>query len=144
MKIGIIGGSGLEKSDFLQNIEEIDIETPYGKPSSNIKKCVLEDIEIYILSRHGPNHEITPTKVNNRANIYALGKLGCEYILATTAVGSLKENIAPGDFMIANQFMDFTKHRATTFFDDFKKRSKTYKFSRSFFRNTKNPHNKFM
>jgi 5'-methylthioadenosine phosphorylase len=124
MKIGIIGGSGLEKSDFLQNIEEIDIETPYGKPSSNIKKCVIEDIEIYILSRHGPNHEITPTKVNNRANIYALGKLGCEYILATTAVGSLKENIAPGDFVIANQFIDFTKHRATTFFDDFKKEVK--------------------
>jgi len=120
MKIGIIGGSGLEKSDILQEIEEIEVETPYGKPSSNVKKCLLDKTEVYILSRHGPNHEITPTNVNNRANIFALAKLGCKHILATTAVGSLKENIQPGDFMIANQFIDFTKHRHVTFFDDFK------------------------
>jgi len=121
MKIGIIGGSGLEKGDFLQNIEEIDVETPYGKPSSKIKKAILHGIEIYILSRHGINHEITPTNVNNKANIYALGNLGCKHILATTAVGSLKESIMPGDFIIANQFIDFTKHRDITFFNDFKK-----------------------
>lgn len=121
MKIGIIGGSGLEKSDFLQNIEELEIETPYGKPSSKIKKGTINNAEIFILSRHGENHEITPTKVNNKANIYALSKLGCEQILATTAVGSLKENIAPGNFVILNQFIDFTKHREITFFDDFKK-----------------------
>ena len=121
MKIGIIGGSGLEKSDILQNLEELDIETPYGKPSSKIKKGTINNTEIFILSRHGENHEITPTKVNNKANIYALSKLGCEQILATTAVGSLKENIHPGDFVIVNQFIDFTKHREITFFDDFKK-----------------------
>ena len=122
MKIGIIGGSGLEKSNFLLSVEEIDIETPYGKTSSNIKKCVLNSTtEIYFLSRHGINHEITPTHVNNRANIYALAKLGCECILATTAVGSLRANIRPGNFVIANQFIDFTKNRKTTFFDDFKK-----------------------
>ncbi len=120
IKIGIIGGSGLEKSDILENAEEIEIETPYGKPSCKIKKGFIYGAEVYILSRHGENHEITPTNVNNRANIYALYKLGCKYILATTAVGSLKENIFPGDFVIANQFIDFTKHRKTTFFDDFK------------------------
>jgi len=121
MKIGIIGGSGLEKGDILQNIEELEINTPYGKPSSKIKKGILNGTEIYILSRHGINHEITPTNVNNKANIYALAQLGCEYIIATSAVGSLKESIKPGDFIIANQFIDFTKHRDITFFDDFKK-----------------------
>lgn len=120
MKIGIIGGSGLEKSDLLQNIEEIEFETPYGKTSSTIKKGILKGNEIYILSRHGYNHEITPTNVNNRANIYALTKLGCKHILATTAAGSLRDNIAPGDFVIANQFIDFTKNRQTTFFNEFK------------------------
>jgi 5'-methylthioadenosine phosphorylase len=120
MKIGIIGGSGLEKGDIFENLQEIEIETPYGKPSSKIKKGNLGSSEIFIISRHGENHEITPTNVNNKANIYALGKLGCEFILATTAVGSLKENMAPGDFVVANQFIDFTKKRDTTFFNDFK------------------------
>ena len=119
MKIGVIGGSGLEKGDILQNVEEIEVDTPYGKTSSKIKKGDLNGVEVYILSRHGYNHEISPTKVNNKANIYALAKLGCKHILATTACGSLKENIAPGDFVIANQFIDFTKHRETTFFEDF-------------------------
>ena len=119
IKIGIIGGSGLEKSDLLENLEELGIETPYGKPSGKIKKGWIYGAEVYVLSRHGENHEITPTNVNNRANIYALWKLGCKFVLATTAVGSLKESIAPGDFVIANQFIDFTKHRKTTFFDYF-------------------------
>ncbi len=120
MKIGIIGGSGLEKGDILQNLEELEVDTPYGAPSSKIKKGILKDIEIFILSRHGENHEITPTKVNNKANIHALSKLGCEYVIATTAVGSLRDRIEPGDFVIANQFIDFTKHRDTSFFEDFK------------------------
>ena len=124
MKIGIIGGSGLEKSDILQNVEEFDIETPYGKPSSKIKKGNLYGEEIYFLSRHGENHEITPTYVNNKANIYALTQLGCKHILATTAVGSLRENIIPKDFVIANQFIDFTRHRNITFFENFKEEIK--------------------
>ncbi len=120
MKIGIIGGSGLEKGDFLQNTEEVEVTTPYGNPSSKIKKGILNGTEIFILSRHGENHEITPTHVNNRTNIYALAKLGCTHILTTTAVGSLRNNIEPGDFVIANQFIDFTKHRPTTFYENFK------------------------
>ena len=86
MKIGIIGGSGLEKGDILQNIDELDIETPYGKPSSKIRKGIFNGVEVFIISRHGENHETSPTHVNNRANIYALAHLGCKYILATTAV----------------------------------------------------------
>ena len=121
VKVGIIGGSGLEKGDFLENLQELEIETPYGKTSSKIKKGIFCGAEVYILSRHGFNHEITPTNVNNRANIYALHKLGCQCILATTAVGSLKEKIFPGDFVVANQFIDFTRHRKITFFDDFSK-----------------------
>lgn len=120
MKLGIIGGSGLEKSNLLENLEEIDIGTPYGRPSSTIKKFLLNNTEIFMLSRHGHNHEITPTNVNNRANIHALKQLGCNYIIATTAVGSLREQIKPGDFVIANQFIDFTKSRNTTFFENFK------------------------
>ena len=119
MRIGIIGGSGLEKGDIFQNLEEVEIDTPYGKPSP-IKKGYFNNAEIYLVSRHGYAHEITPTNVNNRANIHALFNLGCKYILATTAVGSLRDNIAPGDFVVANQFIDFTKNRKTTFFDDFK------------------------
>ena len=119
MKIGIIGGSGLEKGDILSSVQEIEVETPYGKHSP-IKRGNINNDEIYIISRHGYNHEITPSKVNNRANIYALKKLKCEFIIATTAVGSLREKIQPGDFVIANQFIDFTKHRNITFYEDFK------------------------
>ena len=117
-KLGIIGGSGLEKSDILENIEEVEVETPYG--NVKLKKSSLHNIEIYLLSRHGENHEITPSRVNNQANIFALAKIGCKHVLATTAVGSLRDNIEPGDFVIVNQFMDFTKNRKTTFFEDFK------------------------
>jgi 5'-methylthioadenosine phosphorylase len=119
MKIGIIGGSGLEKGDVLQDTKEIEVPTPYG--NCKMKKGSFSGQDIYILSRHGEKHEITPTHVNNQANIYALKQEGCEYILATTACGSLRENIAPGDFVIADQFIDFTKHRKTTFFENFKK-----------------------
>jgi len=119
MKLGIIGGSGLEKGDVLENVELVEVETPYG--SAVVKKGEVFGEEIFIISRHEENHEITPTNVNNQANIFALAKLGCKYVLATTAVGSLRENIHPGDFVIANQFIDFTKKRALTFFDDFKK-----------------------
>ncbi len=120
MKIGVIEGSGLEKGDFLKDTKEVDISTPYGNPSSKIKKGILNGNEIFILSRHGENHTITPSNVNNRANIYALAKLGCKHILATTAVGSLKNYIEPGDFVIVNQFIDFTKQRPTTFYENFK------------------------
>ncbi|MFH1608073.1 MAG: S-methyl-5'-thioadenosine phosphorylase [archaeon] len=138
MKIGVIGGSGLENADLLQNIEELEVKTPYGKPSSKIKKAILNQTEIYIISRHGLNHEISPTKVNNRANIYALAELGCKQIIATTAVGSLRNSIQPGDFVIVNQFIDFTKHRNTTFFEDFTKGAKHISLAEPFSENLRN------
>jgi len=120
MKIAIIGGSGLENPDILKNSKEIKIETPYGNPSSTFKTGQIEGIEVTILSRHGRKHEIPPSQVNNRANIWAIHKLGCTHILATTACGSLREEIRRGDLVILDQFIDFTRHREVTFHEKFK------------------------
>jgi len=119
MKIGIIGGSGLENPEILENYKEIDVDTPFGKPSSKLITGKLYGIDVVIISRHGKKHEIPPTHVNNRANIFALKYEGCKKIIATTAVGSLKEEIKRGDFVIIDQFIDFTRHRDITFFDKF-------------------------
>jgi len=96
VKIGIIGGSGLDDPDLLKDYEEREIDTPYGKPSSPITCGKIEDTEICILARHGKKHQIPPWKVNYRANIHALKQLGCDYVLATTVVGSLREDIRRG------------------------------------------------
>lgn len=119
MKIGIIGGSGLETLDIFDKSESIEVTTPYGKPSSSFFHGELNNHDIYILSRHDRDHSITPTRVNNKANIFALKEVGCDIILATTASGSLREEIGIGDIVIPDQFIDFTKHRETTFFDNF-------------------------
>lgn len=117
VKIGIIGGSGLDDPKLLQDYEELEIDTPYGSPSSKITSGKISGVEVCILARHGKNHEIPPSKINYRANIYALKLLGCTHILATSAVGSLKEEIAPGDLVFPNQFIDFTKNRISTYYD---------------------------
>ncbi|HEY5510950.1 MAG TPA: S-methyl-5'-thioadenosine phosphorylase [Prolixibacteraceae bacterium] len=119
-KIAIIGGSGLENPDILQHQERKIINTPYGDPSSDFTCGFIGGTEVVILSRHGREHTITPSKVNNRANLYAIQQLGCTHILATTACGSLRENIGRGDLVIPDQFIDFTRHRDITFFDSFK------------------------
>ena len=119
-KIGIIGGSGLEKLNIFNNPEEIEVQTPFGNPSSSFLKGEFLGNEIYILSRHGRDHTIPPTQVNNRANIFGFQQLGCEYILATTACGSLREEIRRGDLVILDQFIDFTYHRISTFHNSFK------------------------
>ncbi|MFA5303531.1 MAG: S-methyl-5'-thioadenosine phosphorylase [Candidatus Nanoarchaeia archaeon] len=121
MKLGIIGGSGLDNPKIIKNPKELEIKTPYGKTSSSITSGKISNIEVFILSRHGKKHQIPPSKVNNRANIYALKKLGCTHILSTTAVGSLREHIKRGDFLILSDFIDFTRHREITFHDDFTK-----------------------
>ena len=118
-KIGIIGGSGLENPDILKSPEEKHYDTPYGTPSSPLLCGILNGTEIVILSRHGKDHTIPPSKVNNRANIYALKKTGCTHIIATTACGSLREEIGRGDLVIPDQFIDFTRHRNITFFEEF-------------------------
>jgi len=118
LKIGIIGGSGLDDPGLMKNAKEKNVRTPYGKPSSNLTTGNIDGVKIAILARHGKDHSIYPTGVNFRANIYALKKEGCTHILATTAVGSLREEIRPGDLVFPDQFIDHTKHRALTFHDE--------------------------
>jgi 5'-methylthioadenosine phosphorylase len=117
VKIGIIGGSGMDDPNLLDNFERVDILTPFGHPSSSITCGRVNGTDVCILARHGKNHEIMPTNVNNRANIWALKELGCTHILATTAVGSLKEEVRPGDFVFIDQFIDRTTKRVQTFYD---------------------------
>ena len=114
IKIGIIGGSGLDDPKLLQNCEEKEVDTPYGKPSSKLTVGKLNGGDIIILARHGKKHEIPPTQVNYRANIHALKEQGCTHIIATTACGSLRDEIGRGDFVILDQFIDFTRHRKIT------------------------------
>jgi len=117
LKIGIIGGSGLDNPEILQNPAEVSLDTPYGKPSSSLTCGVIAGIEVAILARHGRNHSIPPSQVNFRANIRALKDQGCTHILAATAVGSLRREIAPGHLVFPSQFIDHTRKRDTTFFD---------------------------
>jgi len=119
MKIGIIGGSGLDNPKLLENFHEKEVETLFGKPSSTLTIGKIKNIEVVILARHGKKHEIPPTQVNNRANIYALKQEGCKAIISTTAVGSLKQEIQRGDFVILDQFIDFTKNRKISFYEKF-------------------------
>jgi 5'-methylthioadenosine phosphorylase len=120
MKIGVIGGTGLDNPEILEDYKEINVaETPFGKPSSPIITGKIKGIEVFIISRHGRKHEFPPTQVNNRANIFALKDKGCKFIIATTACGSLREEIKRGDFVVLDQFIDFTKQRKLTFFEKF-------------------------
>ncbi len=119
-KIAIIGGSGLENPEIMKHAERKVLTTPYGDPSSDFICGTIEDVEVVLLSRHGREHTIPPSQVNNRANLFAIKQLECTHILASTACGSLRENIGRGDLVIPDQFIDFTRHRAVTFFDEFK------------------------
>ncbi|MBF0186223.1 MAG: S-methyl-5'-thioadenosine phosphorylase [Magnetococcales bacterium] len=116
-KIGIIGGSGLDNPDILKDPAQVVLETPYGKPSAALTTGKIGGIEVAILARHGRGHTIPPSNVNFRANISALSAHGCTHILATTAVGSLRQDIAPGHLVFPAQFIDWTKKRASTYFD---------------------------
>ena len=118
MKIGIIGGSGLYDVDNPSEAEELNILTPWGETSSSILKTNSGENEIFFLSRHGKGHLISPSEINYRANIYALKFLGVDWIISVSAVGSLKEDIAPGIIVIPDQFIDFTKNRKSSFFDE--------------------------
>ncbi|ABW68421.1 S-methyl-5'-thioadenosine phosphorylase [Desulfosudis oleivorans] len=118
-KIGIIGGSGLEDPDILQNAKDLEVITPYGEPTSPLVCGAIDGVEVMLISRHGRRHQFSPSEVNYRANIHALKDQGATHILATTACGSLKEKIHPGDFVILDQFIDFAKMRKNTFFDSF-------------------------
>jgi len=119
IKIAIIGGSGLENPEILHKPERIHIETPFGDPTSDFIAGTIEGVEVAILSRHGRQHNIPPTQINNLANLWAIKQLGCTHILATTACGSLRMEIDRGDLVILDQFIDFTRHRIITFHEEF-------------------------
>jgi 5'-methylthioadenosine phosphorylase len=117
-KVGIIGGSGLYQIEGLKNVKEIEVKTPFGKPSDKFIVGSLENTEVAFLPRHGKGHRISPSELNFRANIFAMKKLGVERIISVTACGSLKEELKPLDFVIPDQFVDRThKARSDTFFE---------------------------
>ncbi len=117
-KLGIIGGSGLYKMEGFQNTKWKKINTPWGKPSDEILTAKLGKEEICFIPRHSRGHKINPTNINFRANIDAIKQLGVTDIISVSAVGSLKENLQPGKFVIIDQFIDRTFSRTKTFFND--------------------------
>lgn len=119
IQVGIIGGSGLDDPNILKNAEEITLTTPFGAPSSPITKGEIDGRTVLLLARHGREHQYSPSQVNYRANIHALKQLGATHIVATTACGSLREEIHRGHFVILDQFIDFTRKRVNTFHDSF-------------------------
>lgn len=120
IKIGIIGGSGLYQMPELENVRERKVETPFGNPSDDFVIGELGGVTVAFLARHGRGHTILPTELPFRANVYAMKLLGVEYVLSVSAVGSLREDFAPMDFCIPDQFFDRTRARTeeSTFFGD--------------------------
>jgi 5'-methylthioadenosine phosphorylase len=116
--IGIIGGSGLYSMTGLTNAREIRVKTPFGDPSDAIVLGTLEGKRVAFLARHGRGHRILPSEINYRANVYAMKLLGVERIISVSAVGSLKEDLRPGEFLVPDQFFDRTKNRISTFFGE--------------------------
>jgi 5'-methylthioadenosine phosphorylase len=117
--LGIIGGSGLYELAGLSEIERIEVQTPFGAPSDAILRGRLGTTTLLFLPRHGRGHRYAPHRINYRANVFALKQLGAQQILSVSAVGSLRESIHPGDFVLVDQFIDRTRDRKSTFFDDF-------------------------
>src|ERR1700731_2126424 len=116
--IGIIGGSGLYSMSGLTDAREIRVKTPFGEPSDAIVLGMLEGKRVAFLARHGRGHRILPSEINFRANVYAMKQLGVQRIISVSAVGSLQEDLKPGEFLVPDQFFDRTKLRISTFFGD--------------------------
>ena len=114
--VGVIGGSGLYEMAGLEKVREVQVKTPFGKPSDSYVRGILDGTELIFLPRHGKGHRWLPTEVNFRANIFGMKKLGVERIISVSAVGSLREEIAPGHVVIPDQFIDRTTQRPSTFF----------------------------
>ncbi|ESO92457.1 hypothetical protein LOTGIDRAFT_216998 [Lottia gigantea] len=117
VKVGIIGGSGLDDPNILENRQEKSVDTPYGKPSDVLITGSVKGIQCVLLARHGRKHTIGPSYINYQANIHALKSEGCTHIIVTTACGSLQEHIHPGDFVLLESFIDRTHKRTQTFYD---------------------------
>ena len=116
--VGVIGGSGLYEMEGLEEVQTVTLKTPFGNPSDSFIVGRLEGVRIAFLPRHGKGHRIQPSSLNFRANIYGMKKLGVQWIIGVSAVGSMKESIHPGEMVIPNQFIDQTKGRPNTFFSD--------------------------
>ena len=117
-RVGVIGGSGLYKMEQFEVLDTIEVSTPFGMPSDALVLGRIGEREVVFLPRHGVGHRLLPSEINYRANIYALKSLGVEWVISVSAVGSMKEKIRPGDFVIPDQFIDLTKGRKSTFFGD--------------------------
>ena len=115
VEIGIFGGTGIYDSGLLKESNEVTVETPYGKPSDSITVGIFKEKKIAFMPRHGRKHTIPPHMINYRANIWAFKELGIKRIIAPSAVGSLKEKLKPGHFVLPTQFLDFTKSREGSF-----------------------------
>ena len=116
--VGVIGGSGLYEIEALTDVEEVSLSTPFGEPSDAYVTGVLDGVPMVFLPRHGRGHRISPSEINFRANVWGLKKLGVTRILSISAVGSMREDIVPGDFVVIDQFFDRTRHRVDSFFGD--------------------------
>lgn len=114
--VGVIGGSGLYRMEGLKKIREVEVKTPFGKPSDKLIKGVLGQTELIFLPRHGKGHRWLPTEINFRANVFAMKKLGVGRIISVSAVGSLREEVAPGHIVVPDQFIDRTTQRPSSFF----------------------------
>ena len=118
VRIGIIGGSGLYNMEALSDVQEVNIDTPFGSPSDALIVGKLDGVSVAFLARHGRGHTLTPSELPFRANIYAMKSLGVEYLISASAVGSLKEAAKPVDMVVPDQFIDRTKNRVSTFFGE--------------------------
>jgi len=116
--VGVIGGSGLYQMDALRNVRELDVDTPYGKPSDPIVTGEVDGTSVAFVARHGRGHRLIPSEVPYRANLYALRQMGVRYVLSFSAVGSLREEMRPLDFVLPDQFIDLTRRRDASFFGE--------------------------
>jgi 5'-methylthioadenosine phosphorylase len=116
--VGVFGGSGLYEMEDLEDVREVKLSTPFGEPSDAFVTGVLRGVPMVFLPRHGRGHRIGPTEINFRANVWGMKRLGVTRILSVSAVGSMREDIAPGHFVVVDQFFDRTRHRVDTFFED--------------------------
>jgi 5'-methylthioadenosine phosphorylase len=116
--LGVIGGSGLYQMPGLEEVQEVVVDTPWGAPSDAVIRGRLGDTTLLFLPRHGRGHRIPPSAINFRANLWALKSLGATHVVSVSAVGSLREEIAPGDLVVVDQFIDRTQRRIGTFFDE--------------------------
>ena len=116
--VGVIGGSGLYEIEGFEDVEEMRLSTPFGDPSDAYVTGTIGGVRMVFLPRHGRGHRILPTEINFRANVWGMKRLGVTRILSVSAVGSMRDDVAPGDFVVIDQFFDRTRHRVDTFFGD--------------------------